>query len=414
MRRRPAGPTIVYVTLQRSAEQVAAHLAQHELPARPYHAGMDDDDRASTQDWFMHAEHAIVVATIAFGMGIDKANIRAIYHYNLPKSLENFTQEIGRAGRDGLPSTCEMLVCPDDLNALENFVYGDTPSISAVAGLLHEVFTAGAEFDVSLPDLSGRHDIRPLVLRTLLTYLELDGYLEEGTPFYTRYRFQPRATSAEILSRFDGERREFLGRLLRQAKKARTWFDIDLEDASQAIGASRERIVRALDYLQEQGLLQVKVEGVRQRFRRLAMPPDMADLVQRLTQRLHDREQREVERVHEVFQLAGHNGCQVARLCQHFGTPLAQPCGHCTWCLNGQQPLPLLSRSTPPIPADLWRDALALRQQYPEVLTEARALARFLCGLTSPKLSRARLSSHRLFGALSHVSFPVVLQQAEA
>lgn len=414
LRNRPAGPTIVYVTLQRTAAEVATHLATHGLPARPYHAGMGDDDRASTQDWFMQAEHAIVVATIAFGMGIDKANIRAIYHYNLPKSLENFTQEIGRAGRDGLPSTCEVLVCPDDLNALENFAYGDTPDVSAVASLLHEVFAAGTEFDVSLTDLSGRHDIRPLVLRTLLTYLELDGYLEEGTPFYTRYRFQPLATSAEILGRFDGERRAFLASLFRQARKARTWFDIALEDASQAIGVPRERLVRALDYLQEQGLLQVKVEGLRQRFRRLAMPPDMADLVQRLVQRLRDRERREVERVHEVFQLASHNGCQVARLCEHFGTPLAQPCGHCTWCLNGQQPLPLVARSTLPIPAALWREAVALRQQHPEALTEPRALARFLCGLTSPKLSRARLSSHRLFGALSHASFAVVLQQAEA
>jgi len=93
---------------------------------------MADEARTATQEWFMHSDNGVVVATIAFGMGIDKANIRYVYHYNLPKSLENFSQEIGRAGRDGLPSMCEMFVCPEDLNALENFPYGDTPELPSV------------------------------------------------------------------------------------------------------------------------------------------------------------------------------------------------------------------------------------------------------------------------------------------
>jgi ATP-dependent DNA helicase RecQ len=75
----------------------------------------------------MRSEDAIVVATIALGMGIDKPDIRYVYHYNLPKSLENYSQEIGRAGRDGKQSICEILACGDDVTVLENFVYGDTP-----------------------------------------------------------------------------------------------------------------------------------------------------------------------------------------------------------------------------------------------------------------------------------------------
>src|SRR5690606_8445385 len=103
------------------------------FPARAYHAGMESDARAEIQDWFMASRDGIVVATIAFGMGIDKSDIRRVFHYNLPKTLENYSQEIGRAGRDGAPSRCEVLGSEEDLVALENFIYGDTPSAEAIA-----------------------------------------------------------------------------------------------------------------------------------------------------------------------------------------------------------------------------------------------------------------------------------------
>ncbi|MEY4483956.1 MAG: hypothetical protein RL693_1408, partial [Verrucomicrobiota bacterium] len=117
-------PAIVYVTLQQTAEQVATHLSKQGINARAYHAGLPDEHRAEVQEQFMGGAVDVIVATIAFGMGIDKANIRAVYHYNLPKTLENYQQEIGRAGRDGNASHCEMMACGDDLIVLENFVYG--------------------------------------------------------------------------------------------------------------------------------------------------------------------------------------------------------------------------------------------------------------------------------------------------
>ena len=98
LKARPIGPTIVYVTLQKTAETVAAALIEAGFSAEAYHAGMEAEAREAAQNRFMAADDRIVVATIAFGMGIDKANIRAVYHYNLPKSLENYAQEIGRAG----------------------------------------------------------------------------------------------------------------------------------------------------------------------------------------------------------------------------------------------------------------------------------------------------------------------------
>src|SRR3954447_22583390 len=91
---RAEGPTIVYVTLQRTAERAAALLAAAGLPARAYHAGMNADDRVEVQEWWTHSDANIVVATIAFGMGIDKADVRYVYHFNLPKGLESYSQEI--------------------------------------------------------------------------------------------------------------------------------------------------------------------------------------------------------------------------------------------------------------------------------------------------------------------------------
>ena len=87
------------------------------------------------QEWWTNSDANVVVATIAFGMGIDKADVRYVYHFNLPKGLESYSQEVGRAGRDGEPSVCEVLACRDDVPTLENFVFGDTPTPEAIAGL---------------------------------------------------------------------------------------------------------------------------------------------------------------------------------------------------------------------------------------------------------------------------------------
>ncbi len=169
IRERPPGSTIVYVTLQRTAEEVAGFLAANGLNAAAYHAGLKSEDRTAIQNAFMISPDSVIVATIAFGMGIDKSNIRYVYHYNLPKGLESYSQEIGRAGRDGEPSFCEMLASADDVITLENFSYGDTPEPETVGEFTRHIFEMGETFDISEYELSGRFDVRPLVVKTLLT-----------------------------------------------------------------------------------------------------------------------------------------------------------------------------------------------------------------------------------------------------
>jgi ATP-dependent DNA helicase RecQ len=410
---RPSGATIIYVTLQRTAEDVAKRLCDHGVPAKPYHAGLESELRHTIQDWFMAAPHAVVVATIAFGMGIDKANIRYVYHYNLPKSLENYAQEVGRAGRDGLPSTCEVFVCPQDRIALENFVYGDTPTLEAVQGVVADVLGRGETFDVSANELATEHDIRPLVVETLLTYLELLGVLAATGPFYNEYKFQAHRPSAEIFKDFDAKRAEFLKRIFSHATKAIKWLTLDVAAAATATGEKRDRIVTALNYLEEKGDLTLQVAGARQGYRLVDKARDVNALVAKLHTRFADRERRDIERLDAVLQLAGHDGCRTRRLATYFGDAPGPDCGHCDWCL-GIRPGPLPVVEHRPLGEGERELVRSLRTEGHVALASPRQLTRFLCGLTSPATSKARLTTkHPSFGRLAGVSFRDVLKFVE-
>ena len=415
IRSRPAGPGIVYVTLQRTAEWVAKRLDEAGIPARAYHAGMNDEVRAAVQEWWKASDRGTVVATIAFGMGIDKADVRYVYHYNLPKGLESYSQEIGRAGRDGLPSTVELLGGVDDVATLENFAYGDTPAPSSVRALVDELLGAGAAFDVSVFELSSRHDIRQLVVKTALTYLELLGVLRQGTPFYAGYRIRLDLELRDLLDRFSGERREFVAGIFRHASLGRTWYALNPEAAAAALGADRGRVVRAVDYLGEQGWAEVQASDARQRFTRTETHVDVAALAAELVERFARREAQEVARVRDVVALAGRDGCITAGLLAHFGEEMAGECGHCSWCETRRAAVFPAPPPAPPIASRV--DAAELRvlaAAHPGVFGEARQRARFLCGLTSPAVSRARLGRHPLFGALEDHRFGEVLAWCEA
>ncbi len=97
-------------------------MCVNEINAHPYHAGMENEKREQIQNKFMDGTLACIVATIAFGMGIDKKDIRKIIHYDLPKSIENYSQEIGRSGRDGRPALCEVLANRDSIHILEGIL----------------------------------------------------------------------------------------------------------------------------------------------------------------------------------------------------------------------------------------------------------------------------------------------------
>lgn len=412
LRQRPPGPTIVYVTLQKTAERLADTLRKAGLPAAAYHAGMESEARGRVQDEWMASDRGIVVATIAFGMGIDKANVRAVIHYNLPKSLESYSQEIGRAGRDGAPSIVETLAAADDIPTLENFAFGDTPTASSLEALVTELAAMPVDFDVSYTDLSDRHDLRILVLRTALTYLELEGALKQGTPYYASTKLRPLLAPEEIASKFKGEPAEFIRAMFKHAKRGRTWFTIDLEATAKAMGQERARLVRALEVTEERGYAELAVADVRNRYRR--RPDwDVPALVAGLRARFDHREAQEIERLAQFVSLVEADQCQANLLAAHFGELRTEPCGTCTVCVTGAaRTIP--RRAGGSAAAELDADAIReLRQQHPRALNEPRKVARFLCGLSSPALSRSKLTRHPLFGSLEAASFRDVMRATE-
>jgi ATP-dependent DNA helicase RecQ len=151
-----AGATIVYAATRRSTEAVRRGLAGRGLPAVCYHAGMTPGDRADAQDRFLHEACPIVVATNAFGMGIDRPDVRSVYHFQLPGSLEAYYQEAGRAGRDGSPAKCTGLLGPGDFRLHQGFINRSFPEedrLRRVHASLVAHLPPDTDVSVSLTDL---------------------------------------------------------------------------------------------------------------------------------------------------------------------------------------------------------------------------------------------------------------------
>ena len=335
-----SGPAIVYAPTRKAVERIAAVLVRNKVKAVGYHAGLDEDLRRRTQDAFMKESARVIVATSAFGMGIDKPDVRLVVHHAMPGTLESYYQEAGRAGRDGQPSTCVLLHMYPDRFTHEFFIQNAHPDRETIERVWHVLRSEAKDTGLaalSIEDLSAR--VPPKIgdrkVSAAVRALASAGALTLDAPSPGRVWIRLMATPGRITSSLSGERtydREVLRALWRSAgKKIETGASIDLNQLSPGFGGSYQ-VMPILERLQSEQYLTVSRVGGG--FRLDAQSNDPAWLPVNW-QALERRRQADLARLDAIQRYAQTRTCRRAFVLRYFGDPDARStCNACDRCLG--------------------------------------------------------------------------------
>ncbi len=402
----PDAPTIVYVTLQKTAEKVAAFLCENKINAHAYHAGMKSEERENIQNQFMDGSLACIVATIAFGMGIDKKDIRRVIHFDLPKSIENYSQEIGRSGRDGTLSLCEVLANRDNINILENFIYGDTPEERSIYQLLYKI-KQNDDFiwEFKLIKLSNEINIRVLPLKTLLVYLAIEGIIRPKLTYFDEYSFKYNTDKKWIINRFEGERKQFVTAIIDNCNTKKIWSSVDIHGILNNYDTDRQRIITALEYFNEKRWIELQTRQAVEVYDIMTQAFEIEAVTKKMHTLFQKKETHEIQRIHNMIQLFESRACISRKLADYFGEDIkTKHCGHCSFCKTGAAVLhhttelkSLLDFNFDQLTVDFIQ---AVGEQYTPI-----NLTKFLCGIYAPVLSRLKVKKMPYFGALERYPF---------
>ncbi len=403
---KPDIPTIVYVTLQKSAELIAKFLSSNGCFAKAYHAGMGNDDREFVQNSFIGGELNCIVATIAFGMGIDKKDIRQIIHYDLPKTIENYSQEIGRSGRDGEDSFCEVLANRDNLNILENFVYGDTPAKESIYELLRLIKENDSDkLELKSISLARSLDIRALPFKTLLVYLDMNSVIKPKYTYFDEYSFKYIKQPEEINSKFQGERKDFVSALLRSCKTKKTKTYLNMDVMNETYSSDRKRVITALEYFNEKAWIELEAKQSVDVYQILNNGFDLDSVAEKIHDLFTHKETREIERIHNMISFFETESCISRRLAIYFGETIEkEKCGHCSYCITGKAALCTKAELSPLSNHDTSEIVNTIIEKTGGTLSK-RNVAKLLCGIQTPAFSRLKVKTMKEFGLFEKYPF---------
>ena len=402
----PQDPTIVYVTLQKTAENVAEFLCENSINAHPYHAGMDNENREQIQNNFMDGSLDCVVATIAFGMGIDKKDIRRIIHYDLPKSIENYSQEIGRSGRDGEFALCEVLANRDNIHVLENFIYGDTPEKPPIFELLRTIKNnKGFIWEIKTVALSNELNIRILPLKTLLVYLAMEKIIRPKLTYFEEYSFKYKTEPAEIIGSFEGERRQFVIAIITHCHTKKIWTTVDIPAIINSYATDRQRILTALEYFDEIEWIELRSKQAIEVYDILTQAFNIDDVAEKMFALFKNKENLEIQRIHDMVSFFESNTCISRRLAGYFGEYLEKErCGHCSYCKIGKAVL----QDTTELKSLANFEFREIADEFMQAVGEQNSeinLAKFLCGIYTPVFSKLKIKKLPSFGIFESYPF---------
>lgn len=386
-------PAIVYCRSRKETESVAAELVSAGYAAAGYHAGQSAETRAELQDAFLSNAKDVLVATIAFGMGVDKPDVRSVVHYSCPSSPEAYLQESGRAGRDGEPAVSLVLLHGDDICDARNRIIAAEPDAEGVLRCCRWLMPSVRRV-VSPWEVTTTCDIPEDVIERMLQLAEADGTLEVESQGFQLYKVKPLFPLSTICDgREEGERRR-----LRYLDAHREGETADLAEAWDCSFAEAMEELRECEAAGEWKLT----------FRRRALclhttdaAADARDVAMRLTEAYARRRAADEARLDTLLEMLCADGCLSAALHRYFTGEEAPAavCDHCRACTEG-------GRLVPP-PRSAPSEAPGAEAELPEFYREAQR-RRFLLGISTPGSMARRLWAHPLYGCCAGAAWEEV------
>ena len=349
---------------------------------------------------------ACIVATIAFGMGIDKKDIRRIIHYDLPKSIENYSQEIGRSGRDGKPALCEVLANRDSIHILENFIYGDTPEKQSIFQFLRTIKeNKGFVWEIKTTALANELNIRILPLKTLLVYLAMEEIIRPKFTYFGEYSFKYQTKPADIINSFEGERRQFVAAVLNHCQTKKIWTAVDIQAILDSYDTDRQRILAALEYFEDKGWIDLQSRQAVEVYDILNQAFNIDDVAEKMDALFKKKERLEIQRIHNMVGFFESDACISKQLAGYFGEHLSKErCGHCSFCKSGKAVLQTTTELKPLSQLEFKTISAEFTQAVGEQFSEVN-LTKFLCGIYTPVFTKLKIKQLPYFGILESYPF---------